>query len=83
MSNELEQRLEYLEEQQEILRMENRVLTTALKGIIKGLPQDLAGDVVESIQYMFENAVGELNYQEHPHADTFHDVTYDFFHEKE
>lgn len=83
MNYDSEQRLDYLEEQLEVLRMENRVLSTALKGIIKGLPQDIAGDVVEAIQFAFDNAVGELNYHEHPHADVFHDVTYDFFHEKE
>lgn len=83
MSHEIAQRLEYLEEQIEILRIENRVLSTALKGILKGLPQDLAGDVVESIQIGFENTSGELNYNDHPYADVFHDVTYDFFHEKE
>ena len=40
MSLELEKRLEFLEEQIEVVRMENRVLTAAIKGIVRGLPQD-------------------------------------------
>ena len=83
MSLELEKRLEFLEEQIEVVRMENRVLTSAIKGIDRGLPQDLAVDVIESIQFTFDNTSGELNYNNHPQADVFHDVTYDFFHEKE
>ena len=83
MSLELEKRLEFLEEQIEVVRMENRVLTAAIKGIVRGFPQDLAVDVIESIQFTFDKTSGELNYHNHPQADVFHDVTYDFFHEKE
>ena len=36
--SENEQKLDYLEEAQEVLRMQNRVLATALKGLIRALP---------------------------------------------
>ena len=81
--SENEQKLDYLEEAQEVLRMQNRVLATALKGLIRALPGDTAQDVVESIQLAFEDALTELNYEDSPHTDLFHDVTYAFFREKE
>jgi hypothetical protein len=82
MSQELEQRLQFIEESLEMVKMQNRVLSVALKGILSGLPNDLSADIVENIQLAFEDAVGELHYQDHPHADLFHDVTHDFFQEK-
>lgn len=78
----IEQRLEYLEEANDTLRMQNLVLSTAIKGMIRALPSDLAADVVESIQLAFEDAVAELSYEDSPHTDLFHDVTYAFFREK-
>lgn len=81
--NGMEQRLEYLEEAYEAVRMQNHVLATALKGMIRALPADIAQDVVESVQLAFEDALTELTYEDSPHVDLFHDVTYAFFREKE
>ncbi|UOO80827.1 hypothetical protein LVJ83_07455 [Uruburuella testudinis] len=81
--NSLEQRLDYLEEANDVLRMQNHVLSTAFKGMIRALPADIAQDVVESVQLAFEDALAELNYEDSPHTDLFHDVTYAFFREKE
>ncbi|MDO4998432.1 MAG: hypothetical protein Q4E16_07315 [Neisseria sp.] len=81
--NSLEQRIEYLEESNEVLRMQNRVLATALKGMIRGLPHDTAQDVIEAIQLAFEDELSRLSYEDSPHTDLFHDVTYAFFREKE
>ena len=80
---DIERRLEYLEEANEALKMQNKVLVTALKGMLRGLPAELAQDVVESVQLAFEDAVNELVYEDSPHVDLFHDVTYAFFREKE
>ena len=68
---DIERRLEYLEEANEALKMQNK------------LPTELAQDVVESVQLAFEDAVNELVYEDSPHVDLFHDVTYAFFREKE
>ena len=81
--NSIEQRLEFLEEANDVLRMQNRVLSTALKGLIRALPADTANDAVESIQLAFEDELAELSYEDSPHTDLFHDVTYAFFREKE
>lgn len=81
--NSVEQRLEYLEEANDALRMQNRVLATALKGMIRGMPSELAQDVIESIQLAFEDELAQLSYEDSPHVDLFHDVTYAFFREKE
>ena len=74
---------EYLEEANDVLRMQNHVLATALKGLIRSLPSDMANEAVESIQLAFEDAVAELSYEDSPHTDLFHDVTYAFFREKD
>lgn len=79
----LEQRLDYLEEANNVLRMQNQVLATAFKGMISALPADIAQDVVESVQLAFEDTLAELQYEDSPHVDLFHDVTYAFFREKE
>ena len=79
----IEQRLEYLEEANDVLRMQNHVLATAIKGLIRALPPETAQDAVESIQLAFEDALDELNYEDSTHIDLFHDVTYAFFREKE
>ncbi|VEJ21620.1 NGO1151 family protein [Neisseria animaloris] len=81
--NSIEQRLDYLEEANDVLRMQNHVLATAFKGMIRALPADLAEDVVESVQLAFEDALAELTYENSPYTDLFHDVTYAFFREKE
>ena len=78
----IEQRLEYLEEANDALRMQNHVLATALKGLIRSLPSDMANDAVESIQLAFEDALAELSYEDSPHTDLFHDVTYAFSEKK-
>lgn len=80
---DIERRLEYLEEANEALKMQNKVLVTAFKGMLRGLPAELVQDVVESVQLAFEDAVNELVYEDSPHVDLFHDVTYAFFREKE
>ncbi|MDO5058438.1 MAG: hypothetical protein Q4D82_00665 [Neisseria sp.] len=81
--NSIEQRLEYLEEANEVLRMQNKVLVTAFKGMLRGLPNETAQDVVEAVQLAFEDALAQLSYEDSPHVDLFHDVTYAFFREKE
>ena len=78
----LEQRLDYLEEANDILRMQNRVLATALQGFLRALPQDLAENAVESIQATFEDEVAELNYTNSVHADLFQDAVEEFFRDK-
>ena len=80
---DIERRLEYFEEAHEALKIQNKVLVKALKGMLRGLPAELAQDVVESVQLAFEDAVNELVYEDSPHVDLFHDVTYAFFREKE
>lgn len=82
----IEQRLEYLEEANDVLRMQNHVLSTAFKALIRALPAETAETAevaVESIQLAFEDALAELSYEDSPHTDLFHDVTYAFFREKE
>ncbi|MFC3875107.1 NGO1151 family protein [Neisseria musculi] len=81
--NSIEQRLEYLEETCDVLRMQNHVLATAFKGMVRALPANIAQDAIESVQLAFEDALDELNYEDSPHTDLFHDVTYAFFREKE
>lgn len=78
-----DQRIEFLEERQEALLMQNKVLATALKGLLRALPADLAELAIESIREAFDNELAELQYEENPQADLFHDATYDFFHERE
>lgn len=82
MSNR-EHRLDHLEEAQDVLRMQNRILATALKGLIHSLPADMAQDAVESIQRAFEDELDKLQYEDSPHTDLFHDVTYAFFREQQ
>ena len=78
----IEQRLEYLEEAKRRFAYANHVLATALKGLIRSLPSDMANDAVESIQLAFEDALAELSYEDSPHTDLFHDVTYAFSEKK-
>jgi hypothetical protein len=78
-----DQRIEFLEERQEALLMQNKVLATALKGLLRALPADLSELAIESIREAFDNALAELQYEENPQVDLFHDATYDFFHERE
>lgn len=78
-----EQRLEYLEETVETLRMQNRVLGAAFNGLLRGLPADTAQDVTEAVRQTFDDALAELEYADSARAELFHDATYTFFREKE
>lgn len=80
--NDIEQRLEYLEETNEALKMQNRVLAAALKGLLRGLPPKAAQNAIESIRLSFEDELAALEYEENPYTDLFHDATYAFFREK-
>lgn len=62
----IEQRLEYLEEANDVLRMQNHVLSTAFKALIRALPAETAEIAVESIQLAFEDALAELSYEDSP-----------------
>lgn len=77
-----EQRLDYIEESNDTLRMQNRVLATALKGLLRALPAELSQDIVASIQAAFEDEMAQLSYESDHHADLFQDAVYDFFREK-
>ncbi|MDK4680685.1 hypothetical protein QDY71_08100 [Kingella negevensis] len=79
---DLEQRLDYLEEVNDKLHMQNRVLAAALQGFLRALPQDMAEDVVESVQAAFEDEVAELGYTNSVHADSFQDAVDEFFRSK-
>jgi len=76
----IEQRVEFLEERQEALLMQNKVLATALKGLLRALPADIAELATESIRTAFDNEIAELQYEENPQVELFHDATYAFFH---
>lgn len=82
MSENLEARLDYLESCNDELRMQNRVLAAAIKGLLRGLPADMAQDAVETIQLAFEDEVAELHYTDSQHADLFQDAAYAFFRDK-
>lgn len=77
------QRIEFLEEQQEALLMQNKVLATALKGLLRALPADIAELATESIRLAFDHEVAQMEYEENPQVELFHDATYAFFHERE
>lgn len=79
----LEQRLDYLEESNEVLKMQNRVLATAFRGMLRALPPDVAQDVIESIQIAFDDEVAQLQYEGSAHEELFYDMTYAFFREKQ
>lgn len=79
----IEQRLEFLEEAHEVVKMQNRILATALKALINSLPADTAAEAVENIQLAFEDELSELSYENSPHVDLFHDITYEFFRERQ
>jgi hypothetical protein len=78
----LEHRLDYLEAVCDTVKMQNRVLATALQATLRALPQDIAQDIAESIQAAFEDELAELNYTNSTHADLFQDAVDDFFREK-
>ena len=80
--DDLEQRLDYLESVCDTVNMQNRVLATALQGLLRALPDELAQNVVESIQMAFEDEVAQLNYDNSVKADLFQDAVDDFFREK-
>ena len=77
-----EQRIDYLEESNDVLNMQNRVLATALKGLLRALPAEFAQEVIASIQAAFEDEMAQLSYENNHYADLFQDAVYDFFREK-
>ncbi|MDO4434274.1 MAG: hypothetical protein Q4B82_06815 [Alysiella sp.] len=77
-----EKRLDHLEACNDILTMQNRVLATAIKGLLRALPQEIMQEAVESIQAAFEDEIAELGYTHEHHADLFQDVAYEFFRDK-
>lgn len=83
MMSTIEQRIDFLEESNEALIMQNRVLATALKGLLRALPSDMAELATESIRTAFDNEIAQLQYEENPQVELFHDATYAFFHERE
>ena len=82
MSN-IDERVIYLEEAGEALRMQNRVLATALKGLLHALPPDVAETAITDIRAAFEDELAQLQYDNEAQADLFHDATYAFFAERE
>lgn len=81
-TEQLRQRLDYLEAANDTLQIQNRVLAAAWRGLLRGLPADLAQDVAESVQLAFEDEMAELDYENSPHTDLFHDCAYALFRHK-
>jgi len=54
--------LDYLEETNDMLLMQNRVLAAALQGFLRAMPPEMAENIVESVQAAFEDEVAELGY---------------------
>lgn len=77
-----EQRLDYLEQTNDKLLMQNRVLAAALQGFLRALPQDLTENVAESVQAAFEDEIAELGYTSNVHADLFQEAVEEFFRDK-
>lgn len=82
-NNTPECRLDYLEESNEVLRMQNRVLATAFKGLLRALPANMAQDITESILLAFDDELAAIEYENQANAELFHDITYAFFREKQ
>lgn len=79
---DLEERLNYLEANNDVLNMQNRVLAVVIKAILRALPTDIAQDTIESIQAAFEDEIAELSYLNSHHSDIFQDIAYEFFRDK-
>lgn len=79
---EIEQRISYLEESCEALRVQNLVLGSALKSLLGSLPADLAQDALEAIRAGFDSELNRLEYEDSAQSELFHDATYAFFGEK-
>ena len=77
-----EQRLDYLEETNDVLLMQNRVLAAALQGFLRAMPQEIAENFVESVQTAFEDEAAELGYSNSVHADLFQEAVETFFRDK-
>ncbi len=77
-----ENRLDYLEECNDILNMQNRVLAAALKGFLRALPPDIAENAAEQVQAAFEDEMVRLGYENSRFADLFQDAADNFFGEK-
>ena len=79
---DLEQRLDYLEETNDMLLMQNRVLAAALQGFLRAMPQEMAENIVESVQAAFEDEMAALAYSDSNDADLFQDAAEEFFRER-
>lgn len=79
---DLEQRLDYLEETNDMLLMQNRVLAAALQGFLRAMPPEMAENIVESVQAAFEDEVAELGYSNSVHTDLFQEAVDAFFRDK-
>ena len=79
---DLEQRLDYLEETNDMLLMQNRVLAAALQGFLRAMPPEMAENIVESVQAAFEDEVAELGYSNSVYADLFQEAVDTFFRDK-
>ena len=79
---DLEQRLDYLEETNDMLLMQNRVLAAALQGFLRAMPPEMAENIVESVQAAFEDEIAALAYSDSNDADLFQDAAEEFFRER-
>ena len=79
---EINQRISYLEESCEALRVQNLVLGSALKSLLRSLPPDMAQDVLEAVRAGFDDELARLEYSDSAQNELFHDATYAFFGEK-
>ena len=79
---EINQRISYLEESCETLRVQNLVLGSALKSLLRSLPPDMAQDVLEAVRAGFDDELVRLEYSDSAQSELFHDATYAFFGEK-
>lgn len=73
------QRISYLEESVEVLRMQNLVLATALRSLLQGLPADVVQDAAEAVRSGFDDELARLEYEDSGLTDVFHDAVHAFF----
>ena len=79
---EINQRISYLEESCEALHVQNLVLGSALKSLLRSLPPEMAQDVLEAVRAGFDDELARLEYADSAQSELFHDATYAFFGEK-
>ena len=51
---DLEQRLDYLEETNDMLLMQNRVLAAALQGFLRAMPPEMAENIVDPFRLLLK-----------------------------